>query len=98
MNGPMARIEAAIETDKERHTGCVYLAGAGPGTLEINVDRLFAKDGFARARRGRDEVAVCTRITHDENRVDLRIIEDEGSIASSFDTVLVSQPLSPSLN
>jgi hypothetical protein len=70
-----ARIEAAVEADEHRHAGLFDLLDAGIHFGKREIDRLFAEDRLAGARRGDGEPRVRIGGGGDEHGAGLAVGE-----------------------
>ena len=89
---PEARVEAAVEGDHERHFGLSHRRQALIDAVERQVDRLFAEDGLAGARRGDGKLGVRVGRGRDDDRVDGRVPERLRSVRD-LSAVLVGKRL-----
>ncbi len=82
------RVEAAIETDHQRHAAFLSDGNARLGTAAVEVERLFAEHRLARARRGFDKIGVAVGRAGNHDRIygrvgeSLRLAADRGAVAA----------------
>ncbi len=75
------RVEAAIETDHQRHAAFLSDGNARLGPAAVEVVRLFAEHRLAGARSRFDQVGVRVGRAGDDDRVDRGVGQRRGPIA-----------------